>query len=80
MKTTRIHRDWPADEEADALAAEWQRETEQNRSRAGQDLQRSMRDLECVAERDGLTPGAHDKVSEAIRALRAALADQVSPF
>ncbi len=74
MIARRTHRDWPVETEADARA--WQREMEGNLAQAARDLQRSMHDLACVAELTGLSVTAHGKVDEAIRALRAAIADQ----
>ncbi len=76
MKASFVHRDWPPEEGADALAAQWQREAEQCHVQAGQDLLKCVHDLEFLAELDGLTATAHAKVADAIHALRAALDDQ----
>ncbi len=76
MKPTFVHRDWPPEEGAEALAAQWQREAEQHQVQAGRDLLKCVHDLEFVTELDGLTPIAHANVADAIRALRAALDDQ----
>ncbi len=74
--STIIHRDWPAEEEADAVALQLHLEQELQRTEAARDLQRSLHDLEFTAELAGLEPSAHQHVTSAISALRAAVRDQ----
>jgi hypothetical protein len=76
MQATIIHRSWPAEEEAESVAAQLQLEADVNRMVAARDLQRSLHDLEFTAELGALTDRAHQQVAVAIAALRKAVDDQ----
>jgi hypothetical protein len=76
MKSTMINRSWPAEEEAEATAVHLQRDAERSRTQAALDLQRTIQNLELMAQVGDLSTGAHCKVTQAIAALRTAMRDQ----